>query len=49
MSVTTKYGAWIENCCADADPTPIKSAHLAALCENEIRLYQLVPPPQAPA
>lgn len=49
LFVLLDCGAWIENCCTDADSTPIKSAHLAAVCGNEIRLYQLAPPPQATA
>jgi hypothetical protein len=43
LFVLLDCGAWIENCCTDDDPSPIPSAHVAALCGNEIRLYQLSP------
>jgi UDP-2,3-diacylglucosamine pyrophosphatase LpxH len=47
LFVLLDCGAWIESCCTDADPTSIKSAHLAALSKDEIRLYQLDPKPSA--
>jgi UDP-2,3-diacylglucosamine pyrophosphatase LpxH len=47
LFVLLDCGAWIESCCTDADPTPVKSAHLAALSKDEIRLYQLDPKPAA--
>jgi len=43
LFVLVDCGAWIESCRTDADPTPIPSAHVAALCGNEIRIYQLNP------
>jgi UDP-2,3-diacylglucosamine pyrophosphatase LpxH len=43
LFVLVDCGAWIETCCTDNDPTPVKSAHVGALCRNEIRIYQLSP------
>jgi UDP-2,3-diacylglucosamine pyrophosphatase LpxH len=36
-------GAWIEDCITEDDPTPRANAQIAALGENEIRIYQLSP------
>ncbi len=36
-------GAWIENCVGDGDASPAPNAQLAALCANEVRVYQLSP------
>jgi UDP-2,3-diacylglucosamine pyrophosphatase LpxH len=45
LFVLLDCGAWIESCCTDDDPSPIPSAHVAALSGNEVRIYQLKPEP----
>ena len=36
-------GAWIENCVAEGDTAPAPNAQIAALCANEVRIYQISP------
>lgn len=36
-------GAWIENCLAEGDASPMPNAQIAALSANEARIYQLQP------
>jgi hypothetical protein len=43
LFVLVDCGAWIETCCTDDDPTPVKSAHVGVIGANEIRIYQLSP------
>ena len=36
-------GAWIENCSEEEGAAPVPNAQIAALSENQVRIYQLGP------